>query len=73
MISGYKEKRSIAMNIILPERIKKIIETIGNKTRKNSAMKIYAGRYLRSCRSDKYGYFECPSTVKQNIRYWISR
>lgn len=59
------------MKIVLPERIAAVIETLGNKTKRQSAMKVYAAMYMRSNRTDKHGYFDCPSTYLQaiNSRY----
>ena len=59
------------MKIILPEKIKNSINSLGNKTRKKNALKIYAALYGSNKRKNEKGYFSCPSTYlrKINARY----
>ena len=55
------------MKIILHPNVKAVIENLGNKTIQNSGLKIYTAIYLRNKRSNKHGYFDCPSTFLKTI------
>lgn len=55
------------MKINLPNEIKQVIETLGNKSKRLSAIKIYAAMLMRSNRTDISGYFDCPSTYLMSI------
>ena len=59
------------MKIIIPKEVKAVIETLGNKTKQTSGIKIYTALLLRTNRTDKFGFFDCPSTYLQavNSRY----
>lgn len=55
------------MRITLPERVKAVIENLGNTTRRNSGLKIYAALYERTNRADKHGYFDCPAAYLKSV------
>ena len=55
------------MKIKITPEIKKIINSLGNKTIINSGYKIYAILYSRSYRKNTEGYFDCPSTLLRSI------
>lgn len=55
------------MEIIIPFEVENVIKNLGNKTRKESAYKIYAALIKMSRISDRKGYFPVPSTFLQQI------
>ena len=59
------------MKIIVPDKVLTIVNNLRNKTKKQSMLKIYTALYLRNNRTNKHGYFTCPSTYlkKINSRY----
>jgi hypothetical protein len=61
-----KETKTI-IRITLSERVKAVIESLGNTTRRDSGLKIYAALYERTNRADKHGYFDCPSTYLKSV------
>lgn len=61
------------MKITIPKEVADSIKTIGNKTARNSAYKIYAALYMREVRKNKVGYFDVPSTYLESINKRYNR
>lgn len=59
------------MKVLITPQVKQLINSSGNKTQKQSHLKIWAGLYKMSSRKNKHGYFDCPSTYlcSINARY----
>ena len=59
------------MKVKITQQVKDSINKLGNKTAKNSGLKVYCGLIVCSKRKNKHGYFDCPSDylVKINNRY----
>jgi len=55
------------MKIKITPEIKKIINSLGNKTIINSGFKIYAIFYSRSYRKNTNGFFDCPSKLLRSV------
>ena len=60
------------MKIRISQQVKNSINTLGNRTARNSGQKVYAALYFRHERKNDHGYFDCPSTylMKVNSRYY---
>ncbi|OSZ82909.1 hypothetical protein CAP35_06510 [Chitinophagaceae bacterium IBVUCB1] len=61
------------MKIKITQKIKDIIDSLGNKTVQTSGLKIYAALYLRNKRKNTSGYFDCPSTYLRSINSRYSK
>lgn len=59
------------MDITINQQVKDVINSLGNKTKKQSGLKIYAALVIMSNRKNKHGYFPVPSTYLEaiNCRY----
>ena len=59
------------MKITIPPQIDSLIKGIGNKTKQESAYKVYAAIWLQRNRCNKAGFFDVPSKylIKVNGRY----
>lgn len=56
------------MKIRITQEIQNIISSISSNTiRQNSALKIYAGLYLRNNRQNDFGYFRCPTSYLKRL------
>jgi len=55
------------MKIKITNKIKKILDSLGNTTRVKNGYEIYATLYARSHRKNKDGYFDVPSTFLKSI------
>jgi len=62
------------MNVKITPIVKDTINSLGNKTRKMTGLKIYAALVIMSNRKNKHGYFPVPSTYLESIncRYKIA-
>lgn len=59
------------MKIIVPQKVLTVINNLGNKTKKQSGLRIYTALYSKRNRTNKHGYFTCPANFlkKINSRY----
>lgn len=60
------------MKVKITPQIKNSINSLGNKTARNSGLQLYTALYLRYQRRNKHGYFDCPAEylAKINSRYY---
>jgi hypothetical protein len=61
------------MKIIVPQKVKESILSIGNKTAQKNAYKIYAALYKREIRKNRQNYFDVPSTYLESINSRYNR
>jgi len=60
------------MKITINQKISNTINSLGNKTAKNSGLKLYCALYLLEKRKRPNGYFDAPATYLKaiNLRYY---
>lgn len=55
------------MKVKINQKVKQIISSLGNKTAQSNGLKIWASLYKMSSKSNKHGYFDCPSSYLESV------